>query len=63
MYKIHAWILAPTEKDECHKFYSRKTKTGLILTLLYCRFFYDYIEIDCDEDGMEELMNGKERIR
>lgn len=43
-YKIHAWILADTKENECHKYFSCKTKIGFYIKLFYCKLVYDYID-------------------
>lgn len=44
MRRIHAWLLAPNEKEECHKYFYCRTKVGFCLRLFWCKIFYDYIE-------------------
>ncbi len=46
MIRIHAWLLADTEANECHNYFTCRTRLGFRIRLLYCRLFYDYIEIE-----------------
>lgn len=44
MRRIHAWLLAPNEKEASHKYFYCRTKIGFRLRLFWCKIFYDYIE-------------------
>lgn len=53
MKTIHAWILAPTKRDEDHHYFRCKSAFGFWLKLLYCKIFFDYIEVKQHVDYTE----------
>lgn len=56
---IHAWILAPTYKEESHHLFMCRTRLGFFMKMLHAKMLYDYIEAKNDTDWIAGVFPSK----